>query len=152
MALAASEAASVAINNDPNESKKRDRIEDFKHNHNILESDQRNSSLKTFDEEVRECLPSQDSRLTRSGEVFPEQDKTRRHISKYSPSEAEVLDCNGLKRKLSAVDYWYERLNLLIEYRNKFGNFDAPQKYSTKSGVKLGAWVNKQRVSKKTFA
>lgn len=66
----------------------------------------------------------------------------------YSPTEAEKICCNNSKRKLAALRYWYKHLNHLIAYWNEFGNFKVSQKYTVKhDGAKLGAWVNKQRVS-----
>ena len=56
--------------------------------------------------------------------------------------------------KLEAIDMvwdvkeyeWNKMYKLAVEYRNEYGDLLVPSRYKTKSGEKLGQWINKQRL------
>jgi len=58
---------------------------------------------------------------------------------------------NEYINKLYSVDHkWDEMFDALIEYKEKYGDCDVPQRHVSVSGQRLGNWVNTQRRFRKT--
>ena len=53
------------------------------------------------------------------------------------PSTAEITACTT-RRAREALRVWYERYNELVEYRDKYGDTNVPQKYAPNNA--LGVW------------
>lgn len=68
--------------------------------------------------------------------------------TKISQSTVAVENA-GTPRAQEALLTWYDRLKELDAFKQQYGHTNVPQKYSP--NPKLGVWVNKQRMEKKSF-
>ena len=66
--------------------------------------------------------------------------------SKITEDQIQLLNDLGMKWEVQKEN-WYEKYYALEEYYKEHGNIDVPFRYETKEGVKLGSWLNNQRLA-----
>lgn len=68
--------------------------------------------------------------------------------ARFGPTPRELAQATT-PRGQAALKVWYDRLNDLVDYKQRHGNCLVPQKCTTNPS--LGIWVNKQRMEKKAL-
>lgn len=63
---------------------------------------------------------------------------------KITQEQIDKLNKLGIVWEKIKIYSWNEYYNLLVEYKNEYGNIDVPRKY-VKNGIKLGIWLKTQR-------
>ena len=66
--------------------------------------------------------------------------------NKITEEQIQLLNDLGMKWEVQK-ETWDEKKYALEEYYKKYGNINVPRNYVTQEGIKLGLWLNTQRLS-----